>query len=147
MGSEHSYLLGKPGWFRKSADVLLVLDSGKELPVHSNIFSLHSEILCDMFTSTANTELKMGASCRLPFPGCSEEEANALLLHVYDPEGRSHALSIKSAQSLSSLAHKYGLDGTLRQCDDFLASKVQADGQSKDLWVRLLAKPSGDWPV
>ena len=146
MGSEeHPYLLGKPEWFRRSADVLLVLDSGKELLAHSNILSLHSEFLCDVFTSTANNET--GASFCLPFPGCSEEEANALLLHVYDPEGRSHALSIKSAQLLSSLAHKYGLDGTLRQCDDFLASKVQAEGQSKDLWVRLLAKPSGDWPV
>lgn len=44
------YFAGKPAGFSRSADVLLVLDSGEELPVHCAFLASHSHVLCEMIS-------------------------------------------------------------------------------------------------
>ena len=97
---ERPHLLGKPESFRRNADVLLVLDSKIEMLVHSAILSAHSEALSNMLTVLE--EAQTGTAVRaLSFPGCTDEEANAFLVHLY-AEDRSRVLSVISVRSLSA---------------------------------------------
>ena len=134
---DQPYFDGKPEAFKTSADILLVLDSKKELPAHSTMLLAHSEVLCDMLTVLKAADTASTVR-RFPFPDCSEAEASAFLAYLY-AEDRSNVLSTHSAELVSSVAHKYGLACTLHHCDDFLASKVQPDGKSAELWVCLFS--------
>ncbi len=48
----HPYFIGKPIAFQQSADVLLVLDSSEEVPVHSAFLSAHSSVFCEILKAT-----------------------------------------------------------------------------------------------
>ncbi len=126
----HAHFFAKPFDFRNSCDVLLVLDSGSEVPVHSGFLAAHSSVLCGILTLDREAALR-----RLPFPGCSDEAARAFLEYLY-AEDRSTVLTVEKAELVSLLAHKYGLHDTLQCCDEFLASRVNIDGSSWELWVR-----------
>lgn len=76
---ELPYLTGKPSAFVDSADVLLVLDSGEELPVHSTFLSARSDVLSNMLSLKRQNEGKL----QLPFPNCCKESACALLKYLY----------------------------------------------------------------
>ncbi len=55
---------------------------------------------------------------------------NALLLCLYAQDAHQY-LSVHSARFVSELAHKFGMQDTLRMCDDFLALDIYTDA----LWV------------
>ena len=76
------YFVGKPESFQQSADVLLVLDSKQELPVHSAFLAAHSSVLCEILTAT-KPEDGVVALRRVPLPDCSEQAVNALMLCLY----------------------------------------------------------------
>ncbi|EIE18648.1 hypothetical protein COCSUDRAFT_59957 [Coccomyxa subellipsoidea C-169] len=61
------------------------------------------------------------------------QAARAFLEYLY-AEDRSTVLTVEKAELVSLLAHKYGLHDTLQCCDEFLASRVNIDGSSWELW-------------
>lgn len=137
---KHPYFVGKPEAFQQSADVLLVLDSKEELPVHSTFLCAHSSVFCEISTSTSPEDGAL-VPRRLPLPDCTEAAVNALLLCLYAQDAIHH-LSLRSAQHVTKLAHKFGLQSTLRICDEFLAINAGTGGNLDALRVRLLsAKP------
>ena len=130
------YFVGKPEAFQQSADVLLVLDCKQELPVHSAFLSAHLSVLSDILTATKPEDGAV-APRRVPFPDCTEKAVNALLLCLY-AQNPTEFLSIRSAQDVTHLAHKFGMQGMLRLCDDFFASKGGSGGSLDALRVRSL---------
>lgn len=133
------YLEGKPESFKNSTDIILVLDSGDELPVHSAIISAHSEPLCEILTLKQGKKAKVadGKSInRVPFPDCSQSAAVSFLQYLYTLNP-AEVLTIKSAQSVVHLAHKFDLEPALRQCDLFLHKFTNERGESPKLWVNL----------
>jgi len=131
------YLEGKPESFKNSTDIILVLDSGDELPVHSAIISAHSEPLCEILTLKQGKKGKGndGKSMnRVPFPDCSPSAAVSFLQYLYTLNP-AEVLTINSAQAVVRLADKFDLEPALRQCDLFLHKFTTQRGESPKLWV------------
>lgn len=124
------YLRDRPESFVKTADVHLKLDSGDTLPAHSMILSLHSDVLSDMLALNKPGDSHFQV---LPFPDCTLEDATSLLLCMYARRGAAK-FSLKGAESVTVLAHKFGMNSILEDFDNFLADKAASDGSSS-LWV------------
>lgn len=133
-GELFSYLEGKPESFKSTADVILVLDCGEELPVHSSILSAHSEPLSDMLLSTrpikrARTD-SLSSVIKVPFPNCSSTDADVFLRHMYSLD-TAKTLSMENAKCVVPLAHKFAVKPALCQYDLFMQT-------TNGLWVRDL---------
>ena len=71
------YFRESPAGFTDNADVLLILDTGEELPVHSALLCAHSQTFYDILsTSSAEDER------RLPLPNCDKKEAVVFLQYL-----------------------------------------------------------------
>ncbi len=123
------YFAGKPAGLARSADVLLVLDSGEELPVHSAFLTAHSNLFCDMLSVAR----KSAEKAKLPVTDCSKDSAVALLNYIYDT-GFGDREQVDKAQEIVHLADKLGMPGAIRFYDDFLFAKVESDGRAPVLW-------------
>lgn len=118
--NKHAYLRNSPAGCIDSADVLLILDSGDKLPVHSAFLITQSEVFQELLTST-----KCEGQRRLPLQECPREDAIVLLqyLHAAD-KGKLFSSDILNAKKLASLAHKYSMKSILKHCDEVLAAHV-----------------------
>lgn len=125
-----AYLADKPAGFANSADVVLVIDSGEELPVHSPFLAARSDILNDMLSIQRSSKERL----RLPFPCCSKEEACALLKYIYVMD-RSDSDVTDDAPKIMELAHRYNMGELLDSIKRALSRQVTSSGDSTALWV------------
>ena len=102
------YLAGGPDDLVESCDVLLKLDDGTELPVHSQVLARCMPVFSGMVAAggpLADASAKNVIS--LPFSECSLEEANRFLSATYSYKA-SEYIDEGSAFSIAQLSHKYG---------------------------------------
>lgn len=92
--------MGKPEEFKKSADVVLVLDSG------SSYRPIRHYSLCTLRFSAHAVVGKGTLVHRLLLPGYTDEAATAFLEYLYFESRRSNTGSIRNAELVSSPAHK-----------------------------------------
>ncbi len=121
MPEDFPYFRKAPAGVVKLADVLLTLDSGEELPVHSAFLFAHSQTFFDIL-STSSAE----APQRLPLPNCNKHEALVFLSYLYaaNPAGVL-SCDIEHAKIVAAFAHKFAMASVLDHCDKWLASKTQ----------------------
>ena len=107
MGSSQPYLAQGPTDLLESCDVLLKLDDGTELPVHSQILARCMSVFSGM-VATGGPLSKASADnvISVPFNDCSMEDASLFLSAVYSSRALEHLQ--KSALSNARLSHKYG---------------------------------------
>lgn len=143
-----------PEEFARTTDAALEVE-GKHLCVHKAILSAASPVFASMFASIPSQlepTAGMQNSC-IPLPGHSHSEVQTALIFIYQRSGASvvDARKLlechKSAASILQFAHKFNMQGILKECDCFLAAKADAAlPQSRRLfnsissaatWVRL----------
>ena len=76
----------------------------------------------------------------LPIPDCSAQAVQDVLLFIYKGYAakRLPLYSLKPAENVLPLCHKFNCPDALNQYDEYLASKVSDDGSSAELWVSSL---------
>ena len=122
------YYDGKPEGFVQSADILFILDTGEELPVHSALLCGQSSVFCDMFNLSrpqADDILR-----RISLTECTREAACSWLSYVYDPKKQC---SCVEAETVLELAHKFNMQAILDSFNDILS-------RGPDPWVSLADK-------
>lgn len=112
-------ICGQACRLKKSADVLLILDTGEKLPVHSSFLAVHPDVSCQIFSSEPPSE----GSIWLPFPDSSRESACALLQYIYALTGEER-LSTEHAQAIIPLAYNFKMTKALHEIDSRLCAKV-----------------------
>jgi len=73
-----AYFAGTSAEFQATADVLLQLQCGVQLPVHSVLLASASPILCDMLKMAAGLE-EAGSKALLPLDDFSQQEVVDIL--------------------------------------------------------------------
>lgn len=122
------YFRKAPAGVVDSADVLLILDSGEEMPVHSAFLCAHSQTFYEILSAS-----KAEGQRRLPLPSCDLKAALVFLQYLYAADtGELLKTNEQSARCVAAFAHKFAMASVLDQCDKFLAAKVQ------DVYVRTV---------
>ena len=108
MEGSQPYLTDGPDDLVESCDVLLKLDDGKELPVHSQVMARCMPVFSGMVAaggplSKASAENVVS----VPFNECSLEEATRFLSAIYSSQALEY-IDEGSALSMARLSHKYG---------------------------------------
>ena len=110
MEEEYCYLKEGPEGLCESCDILLSLDDGSELPVHSPVLARCSPVFHGMLAEGTLVKSKVTAESRVivPFSECSREEATSFLSVIYSLRPHEH-LDKTSALSVARLGDKYGV--------------------------------------
>lgn len=111
MVEEGDYLGGTPESFAKSCDVLLKLDDGSELPVHSQVLARLSTVCADMLDDGPLSYATASKQATLPLTDCSRDLVINLLTVVYSVQPIEH-INIDSCTALAGLAHKLNMKVT-----------------------------------
>ena len=109
MGSEQPYLAEGSQGLQKTCDVVLKLDDGTELPVHSQVLARCPPVFFGMLDGGPLSEASASKVVSVPFSECSVKEAQCFLSIIYSLRGSEH-IDIHSALSLARLSHKYGVE-------------------------------------
>ena len=108
MAEDHRYLQGGPEDLVDSCDVMLSLDDGTQLPVHSQVLARCSPLFHGMVKEGILSSASASTTISLPFSECSRQEATNFLSAVYtlrSPDDIDKA----SAFSIAHLGDKYGV--------------------------------------
>ena len=108
MKDEHCYLMEGPEGLRETCDVLLNLDDGTQLPVHSPVIARCSPLFHSMLAEGILINTSAASNVALAFGECSQEEAIAFLSVVYSLAPHKHIVK-ESAMSVARLGDKYGV--------------------------------------
>ena len=108
MEQDHCYLGERPEDFIKSCDILLSLDDGTELPVHSPVLARCSPVFRGMVAEGTLATAGKGKPVTVPFSECSREEATKFLSVLYYLKPHEH-INKASALSIARLGDKYGV--------------------------------------
>ena len=109
MGSEHPYLAEGPQGLLKTCDVVLKLDDGTELPVHSQLMARCSPVFLGMLDGGPLSDDSAAKIVSVPFSECSVKKAQNFLSAIYSFKATEH-IDIDSALSSARLSHKYGVE-------------------------------------
>ena len=117
--SEHAYLALRPDSPPQACDVLLKLDDGTELPVHTRVLARHSIFFRDMLDlGEAGPLSGASATCKIevPLTDCPREVASGCLSIIYSLPSMSQAslLSKVLLLSIARLAHKSNMEVSTR---------------------------------
>ena len=126
---EGSYLIAD------TADALLLLDDGSELPVHSAVLALHCALM-DMLLSDLQLERPQRLRIVIPLPQETRAAAQAFLKLLYSPELTARGWSARNKEGLQPaelqsalrLGDKLGCAGVVSLCEAIL--RGQASGVS-----------------
>lgn len=151
--SEPPYFADKSRMCKESADLVLVLDSGERLPVHSAHLIAQSDVLSEIIEiiSAEKPGQHHNIWCKeLPLPDTSHKEACDFLIALYDFHGKD-TLSAERLLSIIKIAHKFAMQKIVNLCDECLSSLASYDGCSRiTLWVScnlFLKAPSNRFPL
>ena len=109
MGGDQPYLVEGPHDLLDSCDVLLKLDDGSELPVHSQVLARCMSVFSGMVAEGPLSKASAKEVVSVPFSDCSLEEATQFLSAIYSVDPWKH-ITKASALSISRLSHKYGVE-------------------------------------
>ena len=112
--SEHAYLALRPDSPSRTSDVLLKLDDGTTLPVHSRVLAQYSPVFRDMFDLGDDEPLPAATPAtreELPFTDCPREVAIGFLSILYSALCMSEAnlLSNELLLSIARLGDKFDM--------------------------------------
>ena len=139
--SELPYLVDKPERFGEFADLILVLDDGERLPVHSCYLVAQSQVLCDIILTAKEERQLLKDSLpyqELHLPDTTYKEACDFLTAVYILNGTDTlSFDIGILPGLLKVAHKFGMQKILNVCDQRCAAMANYDNSTGfTLWVR-----------
>lgn len=109
MGSGQPYLATGPVDLLESCDVLLKLDDGTELPVHSQVLARCMSVFSGMVAGGPLSKASSENVVSVPFNECSAEEATRFLSAIYSFSA-SEYIDNRSALSIARLSHNYGVE-------------------------------------
>ena len=108
MEENYGYLMeGSEGLF-ESCDILLILDDGSDLPVHSQVLARCSPLFHGMLNEGTLSSASAAKKIILPFSGCSREEATDFLSVIYSLRPHKY-IDVTSALSIARLGDNYGV--------------------------------------
>ena len=118
--------------FMKTADVLLLLDSGAAILCHSQILCLHSAVLRNMLADLVASQ-RTTKRLRIPLADFTEAQCSALLAYFYNcgVSGKGTLLdyddsaNYSAAVAVARFAHKYDAPHALRHAEAHLAVMVE----------------------
>lgn len=107
--SEQDFPYGQEGpqGLLESCDIVLRLDDGSKLPVHSPILARCSPVFNRMLYEGTLSRSKAGIMVTVPFSDCSREEATSFLSVLYSLKPHQR-IDKASAFSIARLGDKYG---------------------------------------
>ena len=105
MDAKYEYLEGRPEGCLKSCDVLVKLDDGSELPVHSRLLALYSNVVADMCDDGPLSTATAKKKAKLPLTDCTRAAAIMFLKVVYSKETITH-INQATGLAVASIAHK-----------------------------------------
>ena len=123
----------------KTSDVLLVLDNGAAIPCHSQILSMHSAVLCNMFADVAASQ--RNEKVKVPVADFTEAQCSAVLAYLYNKSaclfyciGRNRGAAfanqtpedIDAAVAVARFAHTYDMPHALRHVEAYLTAFMDA---------------------
>ena len=103
-----SYLAAGPQGLLESCDLLLTLDDGSELPVHSQVMARCSLVFQGMVNEGVLLNASAATKITLPFSECSRKEATDFLCVIYSMRSHVH-IDEASALPIARLGNKYGV--------------------------------------
>ena len=110
MGCGPPYLVTGPKDLQESCDVLLKLDGGFELPVHSQVLARCMPVFSGMLVAGGPlSKASVENIISMPFSDCSLEEADRFLAAVYSYKASKY-IDDGSALSIAKLSHKYAME-------------------------------------
>ena len=109
MGGDKPYLAAGPVDLQESCDVLLKLDDGTELPVHSHVLARCMSVFSGMVAGGPLSKASAENVVSVPFSECSAEQATRFLSAIYSFKA-SEYIDNESALSIARLSHKYGVE-------------------------------------
>ncbi len=117
--SEHAHLALRPDSRPQTCDILLRLDDGTTLPVHSRVLAQHSMFFRDMLDlGDAGPLSAASAACKVevPLSDCPREVASGTLSILYSLPSMSQAshLPKKLLLSIARLGHKFDMKVSTR---------------------------------
>ena len=111
-------------------DAVMVLDSGRRLPFHSDLLELRSQPLADTIALAAESTKDKHHPRHVPLPSTPDEEAQLLLTVAYSqrPERLLHSWDKLQLLALACLCHRFAMQQLLAMIDEAgthaLASRV-----------------------
>eukprot|EP01026_Neomeris_dumetosa_P079971 TRINITY_DN8791_c0_g1_i4.p2 TRINITY_DN8791_c0_g1~~TRINITY_DN8791_c0_g1_i4.p2 ORF type:complete len:457 (-),score=51.43 TRINITY_DN8791_c0_g1_i4:2379-3611(-) len=129
------YLINKPKLYTQIADSVVVV-SGVELPVHSQVLAMQSDVICKMMYDLSDSNGSGKEGCKEPrwnfsrlFDGSQLEDVKMLLQHVYEPSKQISKVS--QALRLAEFARKLDMPLLQTKVVQFLegfVAKVEKGG-------------------
>lgn len=118
------------------ADVLLVLDNGKAILCHSQILSMHSAVLCNMFADLGAGQHNERVT--VPLADFTEAQCLALLTYLYSQDTSTkgaafeehNAADLEAAVAVARFAHTYHVLHALRHVEAYLTAFMRERFQS-----------------
>lgn len=107
-GRRQAYMADGPDDLEESCDVLLKLDGGKELPVHSQVLARCMPMFSGMIADGPLPRASAENAVSVPFSECSVEEATHFLSALYSVRS-SDFINGDSALFMARLSHKYAV--------------------------------------
>ena len=83
MEEDHHHLKEGPDGLHETCDILLSLDDGSTLPVHSQVLARCSPVFHGMLKEGTLSSACPAKKITLPFSGCSRQEATNFLGAIY----------------------------------------------------------------
>lgn len=108
MEQKYSHLKEGPEGLVESCNILLTLDDGSALPVHSQVLARCSPLFHGMVNDGTLSSASAEKKTIIPFSGCSREEATSFLSAIYSIRPHEH-IDEASALSIARLGDKYGV--------------------------------------
>ena len=106
MDQEYSHLDEGPEYLLETCDILLSLDDGSKVPVHSQVLARCSPVFHGMVVEGTVTKPTAGHTVTVPFGDCSREEATNFLSVLYSLKPYKH-INHASAFSIARLGDRY----------------------------------------
>ena len=125
-----------PEAFTKTADMLLVLDSGVAILCHSEVLSTHSAVLSNMLKDMGSQH---DDKVRIPLPDFTEMQCGAVLKYLYNTSVSSESAAFAShdaaehdaAVAVARFAHTYDVPHALLHVEAYLTGFMNERFKSK----------------
>lgn len=108
MEEEYCYLKEGPEGLRQNCDILLSLDDGSKVPVHSSVLARCSPLFNGMVNEGTLSRATAGSTVTVPFTDCSQEEATSFLSVMYSLRPQKH-INATSGLSIAQIADNCGV--------------------------------------
>ena len=108
MEDKYYHLQEGPEGLHESCDLLLSLDDGSEVPVHSQVLARCSPVFHGMLKEQLLSKSSAAKKTTVPFGDCSLEVATSFLLAIYSLRPHQQ-LNKETALTIARLGDKYGV--------------------------------------